>query len=112
MLTENEYLIAWGVYLLAVIGLGAVWWRLTRFIPVIGIQSVLRFIYFPLMVTPAAVVDGSVRLAPASMIWLLESTIVEAENLSRVYPPLLITVIASLILSMLYAFFLAKRAAD
>ena len=68
MLTENEYLIAWGVYLLAVIGLGAVWWRLTRFIPVIGIQSVLRFIYFPLMVTPAAVVDNNIQLTPTNII--------------------------------------------
>ena len=112
MLTENEYLIAWGVYLLAVIGLGSVWWRLTRVLSVIWLQTILRFIYFPLLVTPAVVVDGSVRLAPATMIWLLESTIVEANDLARVYPPLIITVAASLMLAFVYTIFAAKRASD
>lgn len=112
MLTESEYLIAWGVYMLAVIGLGAVWWRLTRFIGFIWLQSILRFVYFPLFVTPAMVIDGSVRLAPASMIWLLESTIVEADNLDRVYPPLFVAVAASLILAFAYSFLMAKRSAE
>lgn len=100
MLTENEYLIAWGCYLLAVIGLGTVWWRMTRGLRgVRWLQNCLRVLFFALLVPPAMVVDGSDRMAPAAMIWILESTLVDADNVGRVYAPLAVAVLVGLLLA-------------
>ena len=104
MLTENEYMMAWGVYLLAVVGLGAVWWRLTRPIPVRWLQNLFRVLYFALLVTPAVVVeDNPAHMAPAAMIWVLEATLVEQGNIARVYPPLLTALIAAVLIAFLEA---------
>lgn len=111
MLTDNEYLIAWGVYLLAVAGLGAVWWRITRPIPVRWIQNLLRVVYFALLVTPAVVVEGNpARMAPAVLIWALEATLVEQGNVGRVYPALTLAGIVAVLLALTEAIvFRARR---
>lgn len=112
MLTDNEYLVAWGVYLVAVIGLGVVWWQVTRAIGVRWLQNIFRVLYFALLVTPALVVDGSVRMAPAAMIWILESTIVEADDISRVYAPLGVAVTVSLLLGIAEALLHKKNPSE
>ncbi|MDX1695892.1 MAG: hypothetical protein R3208_19160 [Ketobacteraceae bacterium] len=103
MLTGNEYLMAWGIYLVAVIGLGAVWWRITRpLAPVRWLQNLLRVLYFALLVTPAVVVaENSARMAPAAMIWILETTLVEdAQNVSRVYAPLAVAALVGALIAL------------
>lgn len=110
MLTDNEYLMAWGLYLIAVIGFGAVWWRLTRFIGFRWLQNSIRILFFALLTTPALVVDESHRMAPAFMIWVLESTIVESDNVSRVYAPLIVTATVGLFLGLIEAFLKRSRA--
>ena len=109
MLTDNEYMMAWGLYLVAVVGLGAVWWRITRPISVRWLQNCFRVVYFSLLVTPCLVVADTPRMAPAFMIWILESTIVESENVARVYVPLTLTVVIGLVLAFGEALFQRRK---
>ncbi len=113
MLTDNEYLIAWSLYLVSVIGLGAVWWRITRPLPVRWLQNLLRVLYFALLVTPAVVVeDNATRMAPAAMIWILETTLVEEGNIARVYAPLLLAAIAGAVIALGEALLNRRRRAE
>ena len=114
MLTDNEYMMAWGVYLLAVVGLGAVWWRITRPLGrVRWLQNVLRVLYFSLLVTPAIVVaDNVARMAPAAMIWILETTLVDAQDVGRVYTPLAVAAVAGVIIALGEALLRGRRPAD
>ncbi|PIE41286.1 MAG: hypothetical protein CSA49_04195 [Gammaproteobacteria bacterium] len=112
MLTDNEYLIAWGVYLLAVVGLAAVWWRMTRIISIRWLQNSIRVLFFALLVTPTWVVADSSRMAPAFMVWVLESTIVDSDNLSRVYAPLIVAAVVGLILGLVEAYLVRARKTD
>lgn len=91
--------------MVAVLGLGAVWWRITRGIGVRWLQNILRLTYFSLLVTPCLVVDGTARMAPAFMIYLLESTIVKTDDVTRVYAPIAATLTVALCLAFAEAIF-------
>lgn len=108
MLTVNEYIFAWAVYLAAVLGACAVWWRITRGIPVRWLQNCIRVLFFGLLVAPCMVVHGNERLAPAIMIWALESTIIDVVNPSRVDRPLAIAAVLSLLVAFGEAFISRK----
>ena len=114
MLTDSEYLIAWGVYLAAVAGLGVVWWRMTRPLRnVRWLQNLLRVLYFAVLVTPAVVVaENAARMAPAVMIWILETTLVDGEGVSRVYGPLAVAALVGVLIAFAEAILRGRKARD
>lgn len=109
MLTDNEYYLGWLVYLLAVFGLGAVWWKITSFISIRTLQVVARVAFFAIMVPPAMLVDSSNRMAPAVMVALIELTIGEQESLDRVYVPFGATLFLGILLVFGEYFWRRKR---
>lgn len=52
MFTESDYMLGWGVYLLAGLVGFIVWWRMTRWIGVPEIRQALRVVMLALLFTP------------------------------------------------------------
>ena len=89
MLDFAEYTITWAIYLLAALGLLAVWWRMTRVIPWVTVKQVLRVLVAAVILMPAPVVYGSTEWAPALFVLLLDITVVKETDAMRAVPFLL-----------------------
>ena len=97
MLDYVEYIMTWAVYLVAAVGLMAVWWRLTRFIPWQTPKQVLRVVLAALILMPAPVIYGSADWAPALFVLLLEVTVAKEADTMRAVPFLLYGLILGLL---------------
>ena len=115
MLDYVEYLITWGVYLLATIGLMVVWWRITRPIPWQAPRQTLRMLVAATILMPAPVVYGSLEWAPALFVLLLDLTLLEdADSTVRAVPFLLYGLILGLMVLAAdgaYRYWLNKKTA-
>lgn len=80
MLEQNEYLITWGIYTVAVLGAMLVWWAMTRPIPWRWLKQPLRLLVTALLLVPAPVAADRVELAPAFIVYLFDAFLVEGGN--------------------------------
>jgi hypothetical protein len=77
MLDGTEYVAAWIAYLLAALGLMAVWWRITRILPWQPLKQLLRIVVAAPLLIPAPVSSGSLEWAPAVFVLLFDMTLLE-----------------------------------
>lgn len=77
MLENSEYITAWGVYLVSVAGLLAVWWRITSPIPWAALKQLFRVVVAAPLMIPAPVAEGSADWAPAIFVLLFDMTLVK-----------------------------------
>ena len=77
MLESSEYVLAWLAYLLSAVGVLAVWWRVTRFIPWMPFKQLLRVLVAAPMLIPAPVAEGALEWAPALFVLLFDITLVK-----------------------------------
>ena len=81
-MTENDYLIAWGLYAFAALGCLLVWWRMTRWIwrwlrePLLLLMAVLLF-------SPTIVDPVKTQFAPAVAITALDLVLKVGNNAWR-----------------------------
>ena len=71
----DNYLIAWGVYLLSALGLLLVFWRMTIKLPPPKFRIALRTLAVVVLLTPINIVESDIWLAPAYLVgsydWVL-----------------------------------------
>lgn len=71
----DNYLIAWGAYLLSAFGLLLVFWRMTRRLPRPKLRGSLRTLAVVVLLTPINIVESEIWLAPAYLVgsydWVL-----------------------------------------
>lgn len=114
MLESSETLMAWGAYLLAAVGIMAVWWRLTRFIPWMLPKQLLRVILAALLLVPAPVSGVHSDWAPAIFVLLFDMTLVDQKDPLRAVAYLLYAQglgLVALVLDGLARHFLFNRTA-
>lgn len=101
MLTTKAYLLTWGIYLLAAVGLLAALFRLTRGWRPVAFRVVLRAVAVVWLLMPAVVEPNAAResLAPAFMVLMFELT-GGFENAARVLQPMLILTVAVIPLAL------------
>lgn len=83
MLEQNEYLITWGLYIAAVLGVMLVWWAITRPIPWQWLKQPLRLLLTALLLVPAPVAVDRAELAPAMFIFLFDTLMVHEGDAER-----------------------------
>ncbi len=72
MLSAQEYLIAWLVYLVGVLGGMVVWWYITRKIPYNYLRNLLRLLVAVVVLVPYPLMEDEQFMAPAFIMSLLE----------------------------------------
>lgn len=83
MLEQSEYATLWSVYLLAMVGILFVWWRMTSIIPWYLPKQLLRIIVAVLLIVPAPVSLGEPEWAPALFVWLFDVALTHGDNPGR-----------------------------
>lgn len=107
MFNESEYQIMWMVYLAAAGCAWLVWWKMTNWIPLWYVREPLWLVVAVLLLTPARVDPTESLLAPATMIFLLDTVLNTGENEARMLGDL---TLATGIAVLLYLAFAASRA--
>ncbi len=100
MLTLENYIIAWLVYLLASAGLLSVVWRSTGHLGRMEWRNLLRCSAVVLLLFPYTADPEQSYLAPGLLIALLEGVFQGVEGLQRAGLPLLVAWIFALVISM------------
>ena len=77
MLESYEYVAAWSAYYLAVIGLLAVWWRITRPLPWTFLKQLLRVLVAAVLLVPAPVAADMSELCPAIFVLLFDVLLIK-----------------------------------
>lgn len=77
MLEQNEYLVTWSVYILAVLGVMLVWWAMTRPLPWLWLKQPLRLLLTAVLLVPAPVAVDRPELAPAFFVYLFDLFVLE-----------------------------------
>lgn len=115
MSSSQEYLFSWGMYLLSVLGLMIVWWRMTGWVRPPVLRNILRVSALVALLTPYPVPDQESFLAPALMMTFLEGLFYEAYGFARAGIPLILAVIIAnivyLVIDLGWQMFRRKRAA-
>jgi hypothetical protein len=106
MFSFEEYIIGWAVYLLAVLGILAVFWRMTRAIPWFYVKQSLRLIVATLFLVPTFVekqiTTASMEyLAPAWVKGVLQLVFSSPEKALPVGKMLLICILGAYIFYLL-----------
>ncbi len=96
----TDYYIAWGVYLLAIVGAQVVAWRLVRFIPQVDLRLILQLCLFALLITPAKLDADSNNWVPAFMAAIIEGVdhglTAAMERLTPIFILMLVLIVLSL----------------
>ncbi|WP_298189343.1 MFS transporter [uncultured Pseudomonas sp.] len=104
-MTENDYLLAWGAYLVAALGCLLVWFRLTSWMWRY-VREPLRVLVVVLLFSPTIVDPGKEQFAPAIAITAMDLLLDVGNNAWRAAADLSMY---GLILFVLYALFVAIR---
>ena len=80
MLESFEYVLAWVVYFAAAVGVMAVWWRITRYLPWLQLRQLLRVLVAAALLVPAPVSSLHPDWAPAIFVLLFDMTLVEQRD--------------------------------
>lgn len=113
MLSTQEYLLSWGLYLLGSLGLMVVWWRMTAHVRIATIRNILRLSALVALLMPYPVPGQESYLAPALMMTFLEGLFYEDLGFSHAGIPLAIALglanVLYLIIDLLWRAFRRKR---
>lgn len=101
MLSTQEYLLSWGLYLLGALGLMVVWWRMTGWLRPPALRNVLRISAAVALVMPYPVPGQEAFLAPALMMTFLEGLFFEEYGFSHAGIPLILAVVIANIVYLL-----------
>lgn len=107
MFNESEYQMTWMIYLAAAAGAWLVWWKITSWIRLWYVREPLWLVAAVLLFTPVRVDPTEVWLAPATMIFLLDSVLDTGDNEARMLGDL---ALATGIAALVYILFAASRA--
>jgi hypothetical protein len=98
MMSTQEYLLSWGMYLLGSLGLMVVWWRITAPVRIQMIRNMLRVSALVVLLMPYPVVGQEEFLAPALMMTFLEGLFYEEHGFGHAGMPLLLGLVLANIL--------------
>lgn len=93
MLSAQEYLVSWGMYLLGAVGLMVVWWRMTSRIRPAVLRNLLRVSAVAALFMPYPVPEQEAFLAPAFMMTFVEGLFMENYGFSHAGTPLLVVIL-------------------
>jgi len=103
MFTQNEYLLAWGVYLLGAMMCFYCWWVITAKVAPTIIMALLRTAVGVIVFVPWYVEGTSGYLAPAVVAMGIEGLFVSGADFSRAGLPLLSVLSISSIIVILFS---------
>ncbi|MFN3579460.1 MAG: MFS transporter [Pseudomonas sp.] len=83
MFNESEYQLTWMVYLGAAVCAWLVWWKMTAWIRWWFVREPLWLVMAVILFTPVRVDPMEPWLAPASIIWLLDTVLNTGDNQAR-----------------------------
>lgn len=116
MLSTEEYLLSWGMYLLSVLGLMIVWWHMSSWVRPPVLRNVLRITALVALVTPYPVPGQESFLAPAFMMTFLEGLFFEAYGFAHAGIPLILAVVIAnivyLMADLIWQMFRRRRPGD
>lgn len=104
MWSFEEYIVGWLTYLVSVIALLAVMWRITRSIPWLHLKNSLRLASAAVLLTPALVEDSTLYWAPAWVKALLSLIFGSEDGLWPIIKIILIGVLVILLVYVLLLF--------
>jgi len=115
VLTGEDYVTYWIIYLVGAIGLLVVWWFITRKIRIKLLRDILRLSAATFLLVPFPVLNQEQYWAPAFGMSVLEEVFGQAEGFSRAGIPILIiwflVIGFYLLVDMLWQRFVTKRLA-
>lgn len=89
-MTAGDYIWAWAIYGIGVVGLLIVWWRLLDLLALPWVaRSLLRAIAFSLLLFPFTIDTGYSEMAPGWLVWLLALLFEGTDQAMRSGPTLL-----------------------
>lgn len=109
MLTHEEYLTAWGVYILAASGLFSAFWQMTRTLPWLFLKRVMRVSVMVVLFMPWFSYSEQDYLAPAYLITAFEALALGSELWVRAGVPLLFALSSAFVLTTIFSVALKKR---
>lgn len=101
MFATHEYLVSWGMYLLAAVGLMVVWWRMTSRVRPPVLRHVLRVSAAAALFMPYPVPGQEAYLAPALMATFVEGLFMEDYGFKHTGMPLLLVIFMANIVYLL-----------
>ncbi len=93
---SSDYLVAWGVYVVAGIVVGLLGWRLLQKYLPRELAYLLECILLALMFTPAAVMPEQTIMAPALMVAVMDAVTIDHKAGIRALIPLVLALLAAL----------------
>ncbi|MEX1031953.1 MAG: hypothetical protein WDZ30_01205 [Cellvibrionaceae bacterium] len=93
MLSTQEYLFGWGMYVLSSVGLMVVWWRITYKLRPLVLRNVLRLSAAVALLVPYPVPGQETFLAPAWVMSFIEGLFYEEYGFSHAGMPLLLAIV-------------------
>lgn len=103
MFNESEYQMMWMIYLAAAACAWLVWWKMTSWIPLWYVREPLWLIMAILLFTPVRVDPMESWMAPATMIFLLDTVLDTGDNEARMLGDLALAMGLGLLLYLLIA---------
>lgn len=98
MISSQEYLVSWGLYLLGVLGLMIVWWVMTQRIRLGWLRNMLRITVLVALLMPYPVPEQEAFLAPALMMTFVEGLFFEKYGFAHAGIPLVLAIVLANIL--------------
>jgi len=102
MLTGNEYIVVWVVYLAAASGLLLVWWKMTSVLGKGLFPRLLRVIMSAILLTPWTVAEGRSEWAPALFVGVFDATLIDGGSMRALEPLGLVISVAVLLATVGY----------
>jgi hypothetical protein len=93
MLSTQEYLLSWGMYLLGTVGVMVVWWRMTARLRPPVLRNIFRVSVVAALLMPYPVPNQEAFLAPALMMTFLEGFFFEEYGFGHAGKPLILAVV-------------------
>ncbi len=112
METGNEYVIAWAIYLLAVVGAQVLSWRIARPLPWADLRLVFQLFIFAILITPARLEPTGSYWVPAFMAALMDGLNYGTDQVLNRLWPIWITLLVLLLLSYSWKLFKAYKKTD
>ncbi len=98
---QSDYIAAWTAYLIAAVVFSGLAWRVLRRLPWRGLAYLLECWLLALLFTPWYVLEDQNILAPALMIFALDTVTIAPTAGIRAFIPLVMTLFAMLVVAVL-----------
>ena len=101
MMSSENYLLGWLVYLCGAVGLLVCWWHVTRRVPQLQWRLFLRLLVAVLLLTPYNAGPELSEWAPALVMTLLEGIFHGPEAMLRAGVPVLVALLCAVLIAAL-----------